>query len=100
MRDKQTLLFAFVFLFGFACATWCQPSRFEAEYKLNVEEGYGGGGGGVRFVNLSRTNGYEPLTFAGDEQLPLTQFLLARNGKRVKITIEDAQERTLERIDR
>jgi hypothetical protein len=82
MRDKQTLLFAFVFLFGFACATWCQPSRFEAEYKLNVEEGY------------------EPLTFAGDEQLPLTQFLLARNGKRVKITIEDAQERTLERIDR
>ena len=76
------------------------PAPFTAEFKLSVEEGYNGGGGGVRFINLSGTEAYQPLTFAGDEQLPLTQFLLQRNGKRVRITVEDVQERNLERIIR
>lgn len=99
-RDKQTIIYVLAFVLGWVFATHCQAPVFSGEFKLSVEEGYGGGTDGVRFINLSGSEGYQPLTFAGDAGLPLTKFLVERNGRRVKITIEDAPARDLQQIVR
>jgi hypothetical protein len=96
------VLLAFVAGALLATSLTAEPAKFSGEFRINVEQGYNNASDGVRFLSLTRSEKAEldMLSLAGDANLPAMQFLLSKDKRKVQITIEDVEDRVLERIVR